>query len=349
MMTIEPPRKGAMGMAFYQSKEYEILKKQWNPKEDILFACAGDMNSDGQFQPHYLLLTKTKVLVAQGPLSQTEKVYGGYIGKYKPAETVPTGEIVNEIPLEGIDRLSVRNFLAGGQIYIQKGEEEIPLFCVTGGYMPEIIRFTKLFEKVKKGEELTQEDVNEKENSEFCEKCGAPYLDRERKICPKCTDHRSLFVRTFSYFKPHKWKMLGVALLIIFSATFSVIMPYLSGAVYFDDVLGKKSTFTGVWSLAEGDFLLLLALVMGSFLLVRIATYITSIFQFALVGKIVPRVVRKIKEDVFSALRRLSLQFFTDRKTGPLMTRVLGDAGEVTGFFIDKFSISEISFIWRSS
>ncbi len=160
-------------------------------------------------------------------------------------------------------------------------------------------------------------------------------MDKERKICPKCTDHRSLFVRTLSYFKPHKWKMVGVSLLILFSAVFSVIMPYLSGAVYFDDVLGKKSTFTGVWSLAGGDFLTLLLLVMGSFLMVRVATWIISIFQFALVGKIVPRVVRKIKEDVFAALRRLSLSFFTDRKTGGLMTRVLGDAGEVTGFFID--------------
>ena len=129
--------------------------------------------------------------------------------------------------------------------------------------------------------------------------------------------------------------MVLVTLFILLSAAFNVIMPYHSGTMYFDQVLGKKSTFTGVWSLAAGDFVVLLLLVMGAWFVTRVATYVVNVFQLILVGKIVPRVVRKIKEDVFAALRRLSLSFFTDRKTGGLMTRVLGDAGEVTGFFID--------------
>lgn len=322
-------------MGLFGSKDYEKLKKKSFPDEDVLYACKGDMSPNGEFFQYYLLLTKEKLILVQGEARVPVKVYGGYIGKYKPASAEGTVSPVAEFSLQDMEKIWVQALLSGGMLCIKTPAGEQPLFCFTSGLNTDANRMVSLANKVKKGEELKEEDTKDKEQSDFCEKCGAPYLDKERKICPKCTDHRSLFVRTLSYFKPHKWKMAGVSLLILFSAVFSVIMPYLSGAVYFDDVLGKKSTFTGVWSLAGGDFLLLLFLVMGSFLVVRVATWIISIFQFALVGKIVPRVVRKIKEDVFAALRRLSLSFFTDRKTGGLMTRVLGDAGEVTGFFID--------------
>lgn len=322
-------------MGFFGSKDYEKLKKKFFADEDVLYACKGDLMLNGEFANFYLLLTKEKLILAQGEAPVPQKVYGGYIGKYKPVSLEGTVSSVSEFALQDVEKIWIQSLLSGGMFCLRTAAGEQLLFCFTSGLAGEANRMVSLMNKVKKGEELTQEDTKEKEHNGFCEKCGAPYLDKERKICPKCTDHRSLFVRTLSYFKPHKWKMVGVSLLILFSAVFSVIMPYLSGAVYFDDVLGKKSTFTGIWSLAAGDFLTLLFLVMGSFLVVRIATWIISIFQFALVGKIVPRVVRKIKEDVFSALRRLSLSFFTDRKTGGLMTRVLGDAGEVTGFFID--------------
>lgn len=320
-------------MAFFGSKEYEKIKKNF-PDEEILFACKGDMTVQGEFADTYLLLTKTQVILAEGCAPVAEKVYSGYIGKYTRP---PVGEIaeVRQIPLEEWEELTFQTFFGGGMMVAKTREGKQELFCTAGGCTADAKRMVSLFSKVKKGEEITEKDRQEKEHSDFCEICGAPYLDKERKICPKCTDHRSLFVRTLSYFKPHKWKMVWVTLLILLSAVFNVIMPYLSGTVYFDDVLGKKSAFTGVWSLAGGDFLMLLLLTMGSWFLARLATWAVNVLQLMTVGKIVPRVVRKIKEDVFSALRRLSLSFFTDRKTGGLMTRVLGDAGEVTGFFID--------------
>ncbi len=322
-------------MAFFGSKDYEKLKKEIFFHKDVLYACKGDMTADGEFADFYLLLTKDSLIVARSENRVPVRVYGGYIGKHKPVPAQEKDFLVSEILLKDLEKIWVQSLLSGGMLCVQTAAGEQSLFCFTSGFSGEVNRMVSLINKVKKGDEVTEEDTKDKEHSDFCEKCGAPYLDKERKICPKCTDHRSLFVRTLSYFKPHKWKMIGVSLLILLSATLSVVMPYLSGAVYFDDVLGKKSTFTGVWSLAGGDFVTLLFLVMGSFLVVRIATWIISVFQFALVGKIVPRVVRKIKQDVFAALRRLSLSFFTDRKTGGLMTRVLGDAGEVTGFFID--------------
>ena len=52
-------------------------------------------------------------------------------------------------------------------------------------------------------------------------------------------------------------------------------------------------------------------------------------------ARIVPEVVAKLKEEIFNAMGKLSISFYNSRQTGALMTRVLDDAGEVTGFFID--------------
>ncbi|HBZ02943.1 MAG TPA: ABC transporter, partial [Lachnospiraceae bacterium] len=45
--------------------------------------------------------------------------------------------------------------------------------------------------------------------------------------------------------------------------------------------------------------------------------------------------VRDIKTDVFDAMSRLSLSFYTNKQTGGLMTRVLSDSERVRDFFID--------------
>ena len=57
--------------------------------------------------------------------------------------------------------------------------------------------------------------------------------------------------------------------------------------------------------------------------------------QMVLCAKISAKTVRDIKLDIFSSMSRLSVNFFTSKQTGGLMTRVLSDADRVTEFFID--------------
>ena len=72
-----------------------------------------------------------------------------------------------------------------------------------------------------------------------------------------------------------------------------------------------------------------------AFAAVRILNLLLTILQNVIVAKIVPRVVRSIKSDIFASLKNLSMRFFTNRTTGSLMTRVMSDANEVTGLFLD--------------
>ena len=68
---------------------------------------------------------------------------------------------------------------------------------------------------------------------------------------------------------------------------------------------------------------------------VRLIQAISNYLQIFVMAKVASDTVRDIKTDVFDAMSRLSLNFFVNKQTGGLMTRVLSDSERVREFFID--------------
>jgi len=67
----------------------------------------------------------------------------------------------------------------------------------------------------------------------------------------------------------------------------------------------------------------------------RLISEISNMVQMAVMAKISTATVRDIKTDVFNSMSKLSLNFFTSKQTGGLMTRVSSDSLTVTMLFID--------------
>ena len=149
-------------MGFFGSKEYEKMKGKL-PEEDILYACKGDLNSQGEFENHYLLLTKEKLLLVGGESRSPQKVYAGYIGKYTPPSLDEPLCLVASFSLQEVEKIWVQPFLSGGTVCLKTLEEEKMLFCFTSGLTAEANRMVSLAIKVKKGKEITEEDIKEKE------------------------------------------------------------------------------------------------------------------------------------------------------------------------------------------
>ncbi len=149
-------------MAFFGSKEYEKVKKKYFPEETVLYACKGDLTPHGEFAEYYLLLTKKKLILAQGETRVPQKVYGGYIGKYKPATEIGSLSSVTEVALQDAEKIWVHSLLSGGMLCVKTSAGEQSLFCFTSGLLGEVNRMVSLVGKVKKGEELTQEDTKDK-------------------------------------------------------------------------------------------------------------------------------------------------------------------------------------------
>ena len=61
----------------------------------------------------------------------------------------------------------------------------------------------------------------------------------------------------------------------------------------------------------------------------------SNFFQIFVMAKVASSTVKDIKTDIFDAMSRLSLNFFINKQTGGLMTRVLSDSEKVREFFVD--------------
>ena len=161
------------------------------------------------------------------------------------------------------------------------------------------------------------------------------YPDSDRKVCPKCMNKKSIFRRTLGYLKPYKWRILVMFLCYLATAALNIIWPYLNGVVLYDRVLGKDEKFLSFLSVEGNRFAVILLLIVLTMVMTKITMQLVGILQGVMTAKIVPRVVKSMRNDVFGAMGKLSINFFTSKQTGSLMTRVMSDSDEVSGFFID--------------
>ena len=163
---------------------------------------------------------------------------------------------------------------------------------------------------------------------------GIPENDEEQEEELKQKSKRSIFGRTLKYFLRYKLQLVILVLTYVVAAVISIAWPYLIGKVLFDHVLEKDDAYLSAFGLG-GKYVLALffvAIVMvGCRLIAELSTYL----QIFVMAKVASVSVRDIKTDVFDAMSRLSLNFFVNKQTGGLMTRVLRDSERVRDFFID--------------
>ena len=120
------------------------------------------------------------------------------------------------------------------------------------------------------------------------------------------------------------------------AAGLNLVWPYLNGAVLYDRILRKEDGFLQQFGVA-GQYALALLLLVGIMVLSKVVQQGVGLLQGTLMAQVVAATIRDMKKDVFSAMGNLSINFFTSKQTGSLMTRVLSDADRVTDFFIDGF------------
>lgn len=345
----------------------QIAESYHIKESDICYTAHFDLEEEYQFAQGYVLLAKkTLAVVLYKPAENEFYQFGGYAKNLK--EAVSENKVVSQneteqlrgksriekkkfsktsvnkeknepifrcFSLEQIETLSVIREISGGVLVgkIKGIEQRICLF--TNSRMAEFERLVKNFEKVKKGETLTKEDIEGKKTQECCPKCGTLYPDQERKICPRCMDKKSIFVRMLSYFVKYKMRIAVMCIGYIITAVLNLIWPFLSGTILYDKVLAKDEAFLAAMNIPAGKFSLLLLFVVLGMIGTKVTIQLLGIIQGVMTAKIVPEVVAQLKEEVFHSMGKLSISFYNSKQTGGLLTRVLDDASEVTGFFID--------------
>lgn len=302
-------------------------------QDDIIFTACGDFDMDYRFADSVIALTKTKLVVGAYPYQEkAEYRLGGY-GSFEFSTLEEPALCIYD--LERIETLEVLRQISSGILLAHIDGADRDLCHFSNTRMAAFSQLCKIFNKLKKKEEIKPEDLDVLGGKECCPKCGMIYPDQDRKICPKCMDKKSILLRVMSYFKPYKASLCIMIFCYLGTAGLNLIWPYLSGTVLYDYILAKDETFLQALGLPAGRFGTALLMLVATMILTKLSIQALGILQGILTARIAPEVIAKIKSQVFTSMGKLSISFFTKRQTGGLMTRVSNDAEEISSFFID--------------
>lgn len=299
-------------------------------EEIVQWLLCDRMPGASGFTVSYAVLTRRGLYFFRPRSRQAvqEKRFKGYIlhkkeTVYKQEELKAEDYETDFRPLEEIERLSVVNLVASGMLVMQEhGSEERMAGIFTNGHMEAAAKLVSAFEKLKQGKEAEIQEDERKEAA--CPTCGMLYPERGRKVCPRCMKKHAIFGRLLRLAGRYKGTIALIIVFMLLNSLTSLIIPYLSGTVLFDQALGGTGRFAGQ-----------IGLVILLIILCRTLALAFGVVFGIQTAKLAVNVGFDLKSDVFASLQRLSLAFFQKRQTGQLMTRVNNDAADVQYFFTD--------------
>jgi len=312
--------------------------------EDVLVSVRTDMDLTCAFTPGWIVLAKGRLITATAdPLS-------GEVHYFKGMETRTTRAVPKdrewtfaEYDISDLKKTYVERSVSGGFLVLVHRDPDDPeaeglaetVAAVSNRCMSSATKIERLCGKLAEGKEIDEESLQEDEEEEYCPVCGMMYPNPDRKVCPRCMNKKSIFRRTLGYLKPYRGRILVMFLCYLVTALLNIVWPYLNGVVLYKKVLEKDESFLRFFSSPfHGYAMILLSLVL-TMVMTKLTMQLVGILQGVMTARIVPRVVRTMRNDVFGAMGKLSINFFTSKQTGSLMTRVMSDSDEVSGFFID--------------
>ena len=314
-----------------QLKEFNIT-----PTE-IIVVSSFDLSMDSTYITGYLFLTKNHLgkITCQLPDNKIKYFKGTFNDPFGSPEK--TAEY--DIALYELSKLSnpeITHMVATNMITANYNGLQITIAALSNLYLEETNYLLRQLTNLQAGKEIETFEEENIENTTICPICGNPYPDASKKICPKCTNKKSIFIRMLKYFFKYKIQFIVLFLTYFLAAVISLAWPYLSGTVLFDYILKKDNAFLKNFGL-ENEYFLALALLVLSMIVCKFLNIGISILRMTLMAKITTKTVRDLKQDIFASMGQLSINFFTSKQTGGLMTRVESDADHVTNFFLDGF------------
>ncbi len=321
----------------------EVLERRGDTDKVISHALA-DITNEGELRHLYLVLTE-KTLYLMVSAHSDEMLFSAAGTPQRRPRVESIGE-VHAFALASISKPQILNQVVGGLFVVTIDGEERWICRFSGARMREM---TQLLRELNT---LLNEGEEESENTPrvphprgkrraprgdepvCCPKCGMPYPEAGRQVCPKCMEKRTVFVRVLKYFTVYKKQLVILFSCIALSGLFNALWPYMTGTLLYDKVLGKDTALAEQLGFG-GNLVLMLGSLVLCMIAVKLLQQLTGVIHGRMTAHIVPGVVSELKNTVFGSLQRLSIGFFNRRQTGSLMQRVNGDANEVTGFFID--------------
>lgn len=216
-------------------------------------------------------------------------------------------------------------FSAACQAYDSRGQAIVIGFC-TNSCKRKLLAFVHIWERLARGESVGADDPIFEQFYAKCPKCGKLFDDPLRRICKDCTNKKGTLRRLLGYFTPFKPQLAIVTVCLLLSTAISLLSPIISGQILYDQVIDPAG------SMREEKYVyILVGVIMG----LAVLSLMISIIQSRCNAYMSTEVTKRMKNDIFRAMNRLSLSYFNSQPTGRLINRVNYDAEKVRNFFIN--------------
>src|ERR1043166_1031034 len=145
--------------------------------------------------------------------------------------------------------------------------------------------------------------------------------DNDETMIARRRSAREIFSRVFAYVRRYPWFAAGTMVCAIISTLASLAFPKLTQIVI-DDVIGKGKSSWLPW-------------VAGAVLAAVFLRNFFNALRIRLNNHFEQRVIFVMRRDLYDNLQRLSVNYYDQRATGDLMTRVIDDVNAVERVLID--------------
>lgn len=344
----------------------KLIDQTAGQEVEILAFSPTDMNEDCEYADGYVVLSKDSLyIITSSPVKDEARAFKGYLSKYESERSKDRDWKIYSIPEKNIKKISIEPQVACGLLIVETNDGiEKTAAVFSNLYRKTMFTLSREFEHLPTRPKPEFEGNGgpgghhfsvrpggfggpggpggprggrggDDEDDIYCPKCGMMYPNPHRKVCPRCANRGSTFFRVLKFFKPYIPKIVIMFVIYFIIAGLNLVWPYLNGEILYDNVLARDPKFLEKLGLENGEYAYALFLVVLTMFAARLTNQILNIIQGVFNVKISVNVVNDIKQNIFDAMGKLSISFFKSRQTGSLMTRVLNDAGRVTGFFLD--------------
>ena len=274
---------------------------------------------------------------------------------------------VTRVPLADIEGIKLRDLVGGGVIKVRAadGGHTLARFSKsrTADLAPLPRRLEEMVRRAQPEADLPERIADSNagrggQRGQRCRRCGG-LISRRRGVCMACLDTRRLLTRLLSYAKPH-WKLATFSLLLMLGGTLIGLSPPLLLGLLIDEVLApdrvavaattavpgelpasdslapaNADTLTAVPLLGEFDREGLLKLLVLTLLLVHVVQSGLGALRSYVLAHLGQRVTFGMRNQVYSHLNLLSLNFYNTRETGRIMASITQDVGRLQDFISD--------------
>ena len=273
-------------------------------EEEELIRVSTDLNPDGTFGEQWLIATDRRVIVV-------------------PAEGI---DGVVDVPIRELAAVQTEPLVGGGRLEIER-KKEATLF------LPYSSSLAEKFSEVALGlEQLRQQNdflINTELDQTRCSKCGR-LLPEKNGICTACIRRLATLGRIASYLMPYKWRVVLLVLVSLVTIGSDLAPPQVMRHIVDNVFLPQVEPIP-----SRDERAALLGWCILGLIGLRILSWSMELAHGWIISWLSARMTADIRSHLYRRLEMLTMQFYSDRRVGALMSRVTRDSDMLREFLVD--------------